>query len=311
MKIHRARHYGMCFGVRDALRLTHQRAERAPVTVLGQLVHNPAVDRHLATLGVRRGELDAPEATTTGEVVITAHGAADRDRERLNAMGFTVTDTTCPLVRRAHNALAALVAAGFHPVVIGQPGHVEVRGLIGDFPASVVIEGEDGIDAIPPGCRKIGIVSQTTQPIDRVTRLVEAIRRRFADAEVSFRDTVCQPTKDRQSALAELCTKCETVVVIGGRNSNNTRQLVAGVEKLGRTARHVEGPDDLRPEWFLGVEAVGVTAGTSTLDETVDAVCDAIRRMDAARQLSPLAGLAALCIGRPRLALRPRGHAAR
>src|SRR5262245_18984299 len=119
MTIHLATHHGMCFGVRDALRATHDAAKAAPVTVLGQLVHNPIVDAHLRTLGVRRGELaDAPHADTR-DVVITAHGAADRQREALRAAGHRITDTTCPLVRKAHDALRTLVEGGYLPVVIG------------------------------------------------------------------------------------------------------------------------------------------------------------------------------------------------
>src|SRR5262245_33541802 len=105
MTIQLAKHHGMCFGVRDALRATHDAAKSAPVTILGQLVHNPLVDAHLQTLGVRRGELsDTPQAETRN-VIITAHGAADRQREAWRSAGYRVTDTTCPLVHKAHDAL--------------------------------------------------------------------------------------------------------------------------------------------------------------------------------------------------------------
>ena len=141
MNLHLAQHHGMCFGVRDALRATHDVAMREPVTILGQLVHNPVVEAHLKTLGVRAGQLEAQDSATTQRVVITAHGAADTQREAWKSAGHTVTDTTCPLVRKAHQALAILVQEGYHPIVIGQRQHVEVRGLIGDFPeASVVLD---------------------------------------------------------------------------------------------------------------------------------------------------------------------------
>ncbi|CAN5330389.1 4-hydroxy-3-methylbut-2-enyl diphosphate reductase [soil metagenome] len=269
----------MCFGVRDALRATHAAAEREPVTVLGQLVHNPAVSAHLETLGVRAAPLDDPAAATTEAVVITAHGTSDTARRDLRARGLRVTDTTCPLVRRAHGALAALVATGHHPVVIGQPGHVEVRGLVGDFPHATVVDSDEAIATIPNTATKIGVVSQTTQPIDRVLGLVAAIRAARPAAETTFRDTVCQPTKDRQAALAQLCADHEVVIVVGGANSNNTRQLVATACALGTTAHHVESPEQLDPRWFRRATSVGITAGTSTLDETVTAVRDAIQRL--------------------------------
>ncbi len=284
MKIHIARHHGMCFGVRDALRKTHETASRGPVTVLGQLVHNPVVSAHLRTLGVQEARLEAPGTAPTPTVVITAHGAADRQREAWKNAGSAVVDTTCPLVRKAHTALATLVTAGYAPVVIGKKGHVEVRGLTGDFPDAVIVEDEADLEALP-AARKIGVVSQTTQPFLRVNYFVTQIKRLRPFSEVRWVDTVCQPTKDRQSALEDLCAVAEVVIVVGGRNSNNTRELVETSRDLGCVAHHVEGPDDVDPAWLGGVEHVGVTAGTSTLDETVQAVVERLKLLSAeARQ---------------------------
>ncbi|MFN0127564.1 MAG: 4-hydroxy-3-methylbut-2-enyl diphosphate reductase [Verrucomicrobiales bacterium] len=290
MKIRLAEHFGMCFGVRDALRKVHEVAGAGPVTVLGQLVHNPVVSAHLATLGVREGELGAVGDVETGGVVITAHGAADGQRRAWREAGYAVTDTTCPLVRKAHAALAGLVRAGYFPVVIGRKGHVEVRGLTGDFAEAVVVEGEGDLNHLPTGVR-LGVVSQTTQPVERVRRLVEAMRLTRPGQEVRFIDTVCQPTKDRQEALEALCHECPVVVVVGGRNSNNTRELVARVQALGAIGHHVEGADDLDPQWFNGVETVGVTAGTSTLDETVETVVNRLRLLAASLTPEPAHGL--------------------
>lgn len=279
MNLHLAQHHGMCFGVRDALRATHDAARHENVTLLGQLVHNPAVDAHLRILGVRQGSLEDTGSATTRRVVISAHGAADHQRQAWRQAGHAITDTTCPLVRKAHQALALLVQEGYHPVVIGQRQHVEVRGLTGDFPgASVVLDAGDV--ALIPAAARIGVISQTTQPLDRVLGLVAAIKRRHPGSAVRFIDTVCHPTKQRQTALEQLCQTCPVVVVIGGRNSNNTRQLSETAARLGARAHQVEGPDDLRPEWFAGVADVGITAGTSTLDETVAAVMDRLRQMN-------------------------------
>jgi 4-hydroxy-3-methylbut-2-enyl diphosphate reductase len=290
MTIHLARHFGMCFGVRDALRKTHAVAAAGPATVLGQLVHNPLVSAHLATLGVREARLEDVGRASTREVVITAHGAADAHRRAWKEAGYEVTDTTCPLVRKAHGALARLVEAGYFPVVIGKKDHVEVRGLTGDFPGAVVIETVEDLAALPEG-RALGVVAQTTQRIDGVERMVERIRRHRPGREVRFVDTVCQPTKDRQLALEELCRQCEVVVVVGGRNSNNTRELVARASALGAIAWHVEGADDLEARWFSGVDHVGVTAGTSSLDETVEEVVGRLRLLAAGAEPGPRHGL--------------------
>ncbi len=276
MNIHLAQHHGMCFGVRDALRATHNAAKAAPVTILGQLVHNPVVSHHLRTLGVQLGSLDAPHSSSTRNVIITAHGATNNQRAALQDAGFNVTDTTCPLVRKAHDALASLVAGGYFPVVIGQSAHVEVRGLTGDFPQALVILDEADIARVPFHS-KIGVISQTTQPVMRALHLVDALKKFHPCAEVRFMDTICHPTKQRQRALEELCQRCDTIVVIGGHNSNNTRQLIETATRLGCNAHQAEHADDLDESWFTRSENVGVTAGTSTLDETVRAVLDRLQ----------------------------------
>ena len=276
MKITLATHYGMCFGVKDALRKTQEMAAAGPVTVLGQLVHNPVVREDLQQRGVQEGDLFRVGQAPTREVIITAHGASDKDRGSWREAGFRLTDTTCPLVRKAHTALAQLVAEGCKAVIIGQRHHVEVRGLAGDFPTACVIEEITDLDGLPEA-KKFGIVCQTTQPLDKVHAMVRAVRQRFPNSEVIFRDTVCQPTKDRQSALEALCRENEVIVIVGGANSNNTRQLALTARSFGATAYQVERAADLDPAWFRGVERVGLTAGTSTLESTVEDVARVLR----------------------------------
>lgn len=287
MNIILAQHHGMCFGVRDALRSTHAAAQRAPLTILGQLVHNPLVDRHLATLGAQRGDLEDLQSAHTQQVAITAHGAADKHRQSWQKAGHTVIDTTCPLVRKAHQALAMLVSEGYQPVVIGQSQHVEVRGLTGDFPAAFVVQEEADLDRIPAHPR-LGVVSQTTQPVEIALRLVDAIKRRHRDSEVRFVDTICHPTKQRQTAMDDLLRECDHIVVIGGRNSNNTRQLAQKSSAHGLRTLQIERPEELDPGWFRDARNVGVTAGTSTLDETVDAVMQRLRQIAAEMRSSPV-----------------------
>ena len=272
MRILLAEHHGLCFGVRDALALAETLAAAGPLTVLGELVHNPVALARLDAHGARRGNLaDLASAAPQATVLITAHGASDERRRAWQNAGFQVHDTTCPLVRRAHTALASLVAAGFFPVVIGRADHAEVRGLAGDFPSAAVIETEADLTRLPEATR-YGVVAQTTQPIAKVCVLVDALRAARPDAEVLYRDTVCQPTKDRQAALVKLLAEAQVVIVVGGRGSNNTRQLVLATEAAGRRAFQVERADEVDSEWLEGASVVGLTAGTSTLPETVRAV---------------------------------------
>ncbi len=270
MKVILAKHFGVCFGVRDALQQAAESAQRDELTILGEMVHNPIAKERLAALGAIESSLDAPAAKTK-QVMITAHGASDRAVAAWRDRGHEIIDGTCPLVHHAHEALRELVEQGDHPIVIGKRDHVEVRGLIGDFPNASVIEETPDIESLP-SVSAFGVVAQTTQPIDRVRRLVDELKTNRPEAVVHFRDTVCQPTKNRQEALRALLSEVDAVVVVGGKNSNNTLQLLSTCRKAGTPSFHIERVEELTPSWFKGFETVGVTAGTSTLRETVEAV---------------------------------------
>ena len=274
MKILRAAHLGMCFGVRDAIALAlHQ---PAPVTILGDLVHNENVLQQLRLQGVQTSHQVAD--VTTSAVMITAHGASQKTMNRVRARGLEVVEATCPLVRVAHRAVASLVAQGFHPVILGRRDHVEVRGMTEDLAEFDVVLTEEDVDRLQPRAR-FGVAAQTTQPIDKVHHLLSLIRRRFPDTEVRFVDTVCQPTKQRQLAALELARQADVVIVIGGAHSNNTRELVSTCSRHCARVHHVQNADDVREDWFHGAEIVGITAGTSTPDLLIDAVEERVREM--------------------------------
>jgi 4-hydroxy-3-methylbut-2-en-1-yl diphosphate reductase len=281
MNVLLAESLGMCFGVRDAIHHALSSPHPSELTILGELVHNTEVLRRLREAGVRSAAtVDAP--VETPRVMITAHGAAHRVVNDLRARGLHVEEATCPLVAHAHRSLHRLVARGYFPVVIGNPQHVEVRGLVGDLDDYEVIAGEAGIARLA-GRPRLGVVSQTTQPIDLVLRLVGQIRASFPRAEVRFIDTVCQPTKERQTAARRLAARCPVVIVVGGRSSNNTLQLVRTCEAEGARAYQVETAADLRPEWIAGADTVGLTAGTSTPDDVIDEVHRALQQLPAGR----------------------------
>lgn len=285
MKIILAEHFGMCFGVRDAIAQAEQLAREGSLTILGELVHNPVVRERLRAQGIGEAALDQTRSTST-RVMITAHGASNQKRSEWRAAGFNVADGTCPLVRHAHEQLRQLVAAGFFPVIIGKPGHVEVEGLIGDFPEAVVASAREDVSRLPQRAR-YGIISQTTQPIGFVREIVDLVRTAHPNSEVRFVDTVCKPTKDRQSALRKLINAADAIVVVGGRQSNNTRQLVETCRAAGKLAFHIERAEELRADWFVKIDIVGLTAGTSTLPETVQAAHERLKKISSAQFKPP------------------------
>jgi 4-hydroxy-3-methylbut-2-enyl diphosphate reductase len=280
MKIVRAQQLGMCFGVRDAIALAFEHGAARPLTILGDLVHNATVSAALQTAGIAVAHELADVDTRT--VMVTAHGASARRIEATRARGLEVVEATCPLVHVAHRAVAALVRDGYHPIIIGRRGHVEVRGLTEDLDAFDIVASEDDVRRLAPHPR-IGVAAQTTQSLEHVQRLVALIRRQFPRSEVRFIDTVCQPTKQRQQAARDLARQCDVVVVVGGADSNNTRELVKTCSGDCSRVYHVQTDADLRSDWFRDAESVGLTAGTSTPDDVVDRVEQRIRALAAAR----------------------------
>lgn len=280
MQVLRADEMGMCFGVRDALATLAAVRDPANVTIHGELVHNQEV---LAELE-RRGFQQSPEAErpvpSTPAVLVTAHGISERERKRLRAAGKSLVDTTCPLVKKAHDAARELAAEGRRVVVIGRRDHVEVRGIVEDLEAPIVVAGIADVGTWPDA--RLGIVCQTTTQVAHATAMVAAIRAANPHTCVRSIDTICSPTKARITALDALLPRIDGLVVVGGRHSNNTRQLAARALAAGMAVLHVETAADLDEAWLAGRNVVGVTAGTSTLDRTTDEVCAALRRHPAA-----------------------------
>ncbi len=287
LNVIRAAHLGMCFGVRDAIALALEHADAGPLTILGDLVHNPTVLNALEAKGVAVAQ-DVAQVTTP-TVMVTAHGTSERTLARTRALGLTVVEATCPLVHVAHRAVAALARAGCHVVVVGQRDHVEVRGLTGDLDRdhfSVVLDDADvlALEERP----RFGVAAQTTQAVEKVRHVVDLIRRRFPHSDVRFLDTVCKPTKERQSAAVEMARQADVVIVVGGRSSNNTRELVKTCARYCARVHHVQTDADVRPEWFDAAEIVGLTAGTSTPDDVIDRVEERIRTLGRKQELDAL-----------------------
>ena len=267
--------------MRDAISLAIKTATEAPLTVLGELVHNENVLGSLRRQGIEIEHKLDNVATPT--VMITAHGASETAINRARDRGLNVLEATCPLVHHAHRVVRQLVRDGYHPVIIGKRDHVEVRGIVEDLAAHDVVLSEADVEQLREYPR-YGVASQTTQPIEKVRHLVSVIRQKFPNSEVRFMDTVCQPTKQRQTAALELARRCDVVVVIGGAHSNNTKELVATCSRFCRRVYHVQSASDIQEDWFDGACTLGVTAGTSTPDHLIDSVEERLREMASARK---------------------------
>jgi 4-hydroxy-3-methylbut-2-enyl diphosphate reductase len=185
--------------------------------------------------------------------------------------GFKVKDATCPLVRFAHRKLTDLVENGFYPVIIGKANHVEVQGMVEDLEEFTVISEKEEVSRLKEVPR-LGVVAQTTQRLDYVLEMIDLIQKHFPFTDIRFQDTVCRPTKERQEAAKKLAKACELVIVIGGKESNNTKELVQTCRSGGARVYRVNSAKELCSEWFEQVRSVGVTAGTSTPEELIEEV---------------------------------------
>ncbi len=273
MRIITAAAAGMCFGVRDALVTLASIDQPDSVAIFGELVHNEIILQQLDARGFQQlSETQRAEVPAASQIVITAHGISQQRRQQLVAAGKLLIDTTCPLVTRVHRAAQDLAASGAFIIVIGRQDHVEVDGIVGDLESFAVVPSPTAVETYPAS--RIGIVCQTTFPCDEVAAIRRQIEICNPTAQMQWVDTICQPTKDRQQALSELLDQVQAMVVVGGSRSHNTHRLVEACQRKGLPTIHVQDATELQSRWFEGFETVGLTAGTSTLPETLQQVHD-------------------------------------
>ncbi len=271
---------GACFGVERALKLALEtgRAAEGPVHTLGPLIHNPVVVRELESSGVTV-VASTDEVGEGATLLLRTHGVTPAVEEAARAAGATVLDATCPFVKKCHRAAERLVAEGYQLIIVGEDGHPEVEGTLGHAPGALVI-GTPKEAAAAELKRKVGIVVQTTQAEDNLRAIVSALLGRCEELRVI--DTICEATHERQDAASALAGQADVMVVIGGRNSANTRHLAEICAEHCARTHHIETADELEPAWFAGAALIGVTAGASTPQAHIDSVVAAIERLDAA-----------------------------
>ena len=291
MKVSLASALGTCFGVQDAINLAMTPDFGADLTIVGQLVHNPQVNESLKKNGVSLvADIEAIDQIQTKKVMITAHGAAEKTKEKLSDAGFVVYDASCPLVMRVHKTIKSMVQKGYFPVVIGQEDHVEVKGIVGDLKEYLVVNNMSDLGKIELiGAPKLGIVSQTTLQVEKVEHLVRKIRDLDCVDEVSFVNTICQPTRDRQVAVWDLAGQVDLMIVVGGYNSSNTKKLVQVCEEKGIEAHHIESFSQLKRDWFYEKKHAGITAGTSTPEYVINEVHEEILKIAKETDQEPVA----------------------
>lgn len=257
-----ARYAGVCYGVERALGMAEKAADEArkPVNTLGPLIHNPLVVNDLESIGV--GTASNVSEVEEGTLIIRAHGVVPSVVEDARTRGLDVLDATCPYVKKVHNAAERLVREGYQLIVVGESGHPEVEGIMGhagDDAHVVSVPGDlDSIDL----SRKVGVVVQTTQTPGALADVVAELSKRTMDLRVI--NTICSATQERQDSAAELARRVDAMIVVGGKNSGNTRRLSEICTAACPKTHHIEDASEIEAAWFDGVSHIGVTAGAST-----------------------------------------------
>lgn len=270
---------GVCFGVERALRLaeTALKDSPRPVYTLGALIHNPIVVSELEKQGICLA--NQIEDAESGTLVIRAHGVPPQTITEAEKKGLTVIDATCPFVKRAHDAVDELVQGGYQVVILGEPGHPEVEGIKGHAaPDAFVISSPDELTSVNLRAR-VGLVVQTTQTEERLQQVVTLMLPHVHELRVY--NTICAATRERQEAAAELAADCDVMIVIGGKNSGNTRRLAEICSGLCLNTHHIQSSDELEPSWFKNAKHIGITAGASTPQSHIQRVVQAIEQLTA------------------------------
>lgn len=276
MKVIIADKAGACYGVERALKIVERAGEgEEKVRTLGPLIHNPQVVQSLEDKGI--GVAHSVDEVNDGAIVIRSHGVPVSVEEALHDKGLEVVDATCPFVKKAHVSARKLAEQGYQVVIVGDKGHAEVEGIqsyAGD--KVIVTTSTDDLKDIKHG-KKVGMVVQTTQSQEVLNKLVTYLLPRVSELRVY--NTICEATAERQAAADELASHVQAMIVVGGKNSGNTKRLYEICKDRCENTHHIETEAELDPAWFKGVDTVGVTAGASTPASMIATVVAALEAL--------------------------------
>jgi len=271
---------GFCAGVNmaiEALELALQ-ALPAPIYVYHEIVHNRYVVDSFRDRGVVFVDTlaDVPDGAT---VLFSAHGVSPEIRQMARARNLRAIDATCPLVTKVHLEAVKYAHLGYTIFLIGHDGHDEVLGTLGESPEAIVlVETPEAVAALTVADEaKVAYLTQTTLSVDDANRIIDRLRARFPSIAAPPKADICYATQNRQEAVAVVAPDADLTLVLGSQNSSNSQRLAELSQERGVPAHLIDGPQDIDPAWFTGVETVLVTAGASAPEVVVEAVLDLLR----------------------------------
>lgn len=292
MQIKLANPRGFCAGVDRAIEIVNRALDvfGPPIYVRHEVVHNKFVVENLRNRGaVFVEELDQVLDDTI--VIFSAHGVSQAVRKEAENRGLKVFDATCPLVTKVHMEVVRYSRDGHECILIGHEGHPEVEGTMGQYDASnggdiYLVEDEDDVAAlVVRNPAELHFVTQTTLSMDDTSKVIDALRAKFPEIQGPRKNDICYATQNRQDAVKELADQCDLVLVVGSPNSSNSNRLRELAERMGTPGYLIDGAEDLKKEWFDGVQRVGITAGASAPEVLVRGVIQQLRDWGAEPEL--------------------------
>lgn len=280
MEINLARTAGFCFGVRRAIKIALKEASKSSdVFMLGDIVHNEHVVRDINQSGINvTSEVQA--IPTGGTLLLRAHGSKPDVYGSAREQGLTIVDATCPMVVEIHDEAKMLEADSYKVAIIGDHNHDEVLGIAGQVRSSIVFSTPQEAREHKGYYKKLGVVVQSTQDIENVRAIISELVSKASD--LRFINTICKPTKDHQEEIRTMPVENDVMVIVGSFTSANTIRLTQISKGINARTYQVQSAEDLRREWFEGVERVGVSAGASTPDYVIQQVVSRIVEIGAA-----------------------------
>jgi len=264
MKIITAKRAGFCFGVKRAIDITFDMAKenKKGLYTLGPIIHNPQVIAKLQQEGISPLEIDDLDTRKISALIIRTHGIPCQTHDTISSRGIKVIDATCPFVKNAQHYAKLLKENGYQVVILGDRDHPEVKGIVSYAGDDAIVLDEKSL--LPKLKPKVGVVVQTTQPIEALKKALSQIIEHAR--EIKVYNTICNSTALRLKETEEMAHKVDVMIVVGGKNSANTTQLASLCSSMSVRTYHIETEDDLDASWFKEVKKVGITAGASTPD---------------------------------------------
>jgi 4-hydroxy-3-methylbut-2-en-1-yl diphosphate reductase len=272
---------GFCAGVDRAIEIVERALELfgAPIYVRHEIVHNRHVVERLRGLGAIFVD-ELAEVPEGGTVIFSAHGVSTAVEDEARLRRLAVFNATCPLVTKVHMEVQRYAREGRDVILIGHAGHPEVEGTLGRFDTSgggrmhLVQRVADVATLAVRDPQQLAFVTQTTLSMDDTAEIVTALRARFPQLATPRREDICYATQNRQDAVKKLLERCDVLVVVGSRSSSNSNRLRELADRAGIPGYLIDGPEELRTEWFDGKHTVGVTAGASAPEVLVRKVIE-------------------------------------